>query len=347
MTVVGARTEAGAARPLVTLVILAYNQERFVAEAIRGALAQTWQPLEILVSDDASTDATFEVARSEVATYGGPHQVSLRRNPFNLGFIPHLNALAAAAQGELIVIAAADDVCLPQRVERLAEAWLAAGKPMACLWSNVVTIDAASRRGATLLPPGGASARTAEGIVRDARGIIGCSEACCRRLFEVFGPLPAAAFQEDVALSFRAVMAGGIFYVDEPLVLYRRHPESMTAVPGAPSTGAARAWFRGWARNLIRLNQGFERDLGTAVARGLVTAPRAAHLARLIEGRRREVHAEYLMHGGASALRKLCITARALARGTRWRRAGRWVLMALSMQTYLAVLRRSGGIRSP
>jgi GT2 family glycosyltransferase len=48
---------------LVSFVVLAYNQQKFVAEAVRGALAQTYHPLEIVISDDCSTDGTFDVIK--------------------------------------------------------------------------------------------------------------------------------------------------------------------------------------------------------------------------------------------------------------------------------------------
>ena len=44
--------------PRVTLAVIAYNQERFIREAIEGAFAQTYQPLEIILSDDCSSDRT-------------------------------------------------------------------------------------------------------------------------------------------------------------------------------------------------------------------------------------------------------------------------------------------------
>lgn len=44
---------------LVSVVLTAYNQERFISAALKSAIDQTYRPLEIIVVDDASTDATF------------------------------------------------------------------------------------------------------------------------------------------------------------------------------------------------------------------------------------------------------------------------------------------------
>jgi glycosyltransferase involved in cell wall biosynthesis len=47
-------------RPLITFALFAYNQEQFIAEAVQGALSQTYSPLEIILSD-WSADSTFHV----------------------------------------------------------------------------------------------------------------------------------------------------------------------------------------------------------------------------------------------------------------------------------------------
>ena len=115
-------------RPLVSMLLIAYHQQATVAEAIAGALAQTYSPLEILVSDDASGDGTWAAMQAAVAGYTGPHRVVLNRNPHNLGIGAHLSMLAARAQGELLFVAAGDDVSLPERCERCVAAWLAEGR---------------------------------------------------------------------------------------------------------------------------------------------------------------------------------------------------------------------------
>src|SRR4051794_34557301 len=102
-------------RPAVTFFVMTYNQSRFVREAVQGALAQTYQPLEILFSDDCSTDGTFEIIQETVKNYSGPHTIVLNRNERNLGVSEHLNKIVALANGELIIAADGDDVSNPHR----------------------------------------------------------------------------------------------------------------------------------------------------------------------------------------------------------------------------------------
>ena len=70
-------------RPLVTFAIFAYNQEATIAEAMAGALSQTYEPLEIIFSDDFSNDQTYQKMLDVVCCYDGPHQVRVRRNANN------------------------------------------------------------------------------------------------------------------------------------------------------------------------------------------------------------------------------------------------------------------------
>ena len=93
--------------------MLAYRQEAHVAAAIAGAFAQTWPPLEILLSDDASPDGTYRVMQAMAAAYAGPHRVVLNRNEQNLGLIGHLNRVMALASGDFVVQNAGDDVSAP------------------------------------------------------------------------------------------------------------------------------------------------------------------------------------------------------------------------------------------
>ena len=65
-------------RALVTFALFAYNQEKFIREAVEGAFSQTYEPLEIILSDDYSSDRTFEIIERMAAEYTGPHRVIVR-----------------------------------------------------------------------------------------------------------------------------------------------------------------------------------------------------------------------------------------------------------------------------
>lgn len=100
--------------PLVTALINTYNYARYLPFAINSVLAQTYPNIEIVVVDDGSTDHTSSV----LAQYGDRVRAIRTVNggqghAFNLGF--------TAARGELIMMLDADDMWLPEKVERMVE----------------------------------------------------------------------------------------------------------------------------------------------------------------------------------------------------------------------------------
>ena len=209
-------------RPLVSVLLIAYRQADTVGAAIAGALAQTYEPLEILASDDASGDGTWEAMQRAVAGYTGPHRVVLNRNEHNLGIGAHLGALAQRAQGELLVVAAGDDVSLPQRCEQLVGAWLAQGRRPDLLASALADLDAEGRVHGEIVPSDLAAYTSLAQWAAQPPFVVGAAQAWTKRLFDRFGPLPPGTVAEDLVMVFRAIGSGGAITLREPLVQYRR-----------------------------------------------------------------------------------------------------------------------------
>jgi glycosyltransferase involved in cell wall biosynthesis len=99
--------------PLVSIVILCHNYGRFLGEAIESALAQTHQPVEVIVVDDGSTDHSVEVARR--------YPVQLITQP-NRGVCVAGNTGFAAATGDYVLRLDADDRLTPGYVEKTLRA---------------------------------------------------------------------------------------------------------------------------------------------------------------------------------------------------------------------------------
>ncbi len=98
--------------PLVSVVIPAYNAERFLGRAMRSALAQTYAHLELIVVDDGSTDGTAEVIRSF-----RDRRVQHLSQP-NRGQGAARNLGIRASAGRYVTFLDADDVYLPEKVQR-------------------------------------------------------------------------------------------------------------------------------------------------------------------------------------------------------------------------------------
>lgn len=214
--------------PAVTFVLYAYNEERFIHDAIAGAFAQTYSPLEIFLSDDGSTDRTFEIMQEMAATYRGPHTISLNRNPRNIGIGSQLNAAYQRTQGEFIVLANADDVSLPERVAVLVERWLASDRRASVITSDLSIINAEGQPLGRTLDTETRFNSLDEGIRRRFGGVAAASLSVRRDTFELFGPLPDNLLLEDNPLYLRATLLGERIHLREPLVEYRIHADNIS-----------------------------------------------------------------------------------------------------------------------
>ena len=211
----------GTASPLATFALVAYNQEAFVREAVRAALEQTYRPLEIILSDDASTDKTFEIMEDEARFCPRDVHLILNRNERNLGIGNHINKIVDMSGGEFLVLAAGDDVSLPHRTQISVEAFLADDCKRPALHGTVTHVDAAGR----VLLDRWNSFRSyidaPESVLANDACLTGCSVVVRRLLYTDFPELGADVVNEDKITAFRCSFFGGAIYVDEPLVRYR------------------------------------------------------------------------------------------------------------------------------
>jgi len=93
----------------------AYNAEKYIAEAIESILSQTYQNLELIIIDDCSTDNTWELIRK---FRNKDKRIQVFQNNENLYIAENRNKLLTKSQGKYIVWQDADDVSLPDRIEK-------------------------------------------------------------------------------------------------------------------------------------------------------------------------------------------------------------------------------------
>jgi glycosyltransferase involved in cell wall biosynthesis len=241
-------------RPLVTFALFAYNQENFIRQAIEGALAQTYSPLEVILSDDCSSDRTFEIMQEMVAAYSGPHRVVARRNSLNLMTAMHVQAVADEMSGELMVVAAGDDISLPDRVEKLVQAWEDDGRRAVVLhsWARAwFEGDDAPSSIVRFKVDGTIDLRW---FTRNQRGpILPPTAVYSKRLFDEFPPMIGGSVIEDGPLIIRGLLKGPFLGVAEPLVIQRKLKVSLGSGYGASDPVRWNRFVR--SKMISKLNQ--------------------------------------------------------------------------------------------
>lgn len=204
-----------------TFLLIAYNQEDYVSHAVRAALAQVGEPLQIFISDDASTDNTFAVIQSIVMKYDGQHQVTLNRNQNNLGIAGHINAAMERIKTDYVIVAAGDDISAPNRSQLILERFDQTNALL--VHSRTQDIDAIGNPLKTGGKHNSASffhTTSAKQVARNLALYIGATGAWHRELFDRFGNLPEDCY-EDLILGYRASLLDRVDMIDEALVQYR------------------------------------------------------------------------------------------------------------------------------
>jgi glycosyltransferase involved in cell wall biosynthesis len=225
--------------PLVTYVLYAFNEEKFIREAVEGAFSQSYSPLEIVLSDDGSSDQTFEIMKEMAAEYRGPHTIILNQNESNIGIGSQLNAAWRKSRGELLILANGDDISLPTRVERVVAAWREGEWKATAIASNMEIIEQDGRRTGRLFVMRGDYSDFAQATYARFGGAGAASLAVSRRCFDVFGELLGNLLLEDGPMNLRASALGEWIFIEDPLVLYRIHGENISQ---AYQTGEFDPW---------------------------------------------------------------------------------------------------------
>lgn len=120
--------------PLVSVLLPAFNHADYVRAAVESVLAQTCRDIELVVIDDASTDATWTVLQS----FADP-RLRLLRHEVNLGSHATLNELLGLARGTFIAIINSDDVFHPERLAACIETLRATGADL--VGTDITLID--------------------------------------------------------------------------------------------------------------------------------------------------------------------------------------------------------------
>lgn len=136
---------------LVSVVVPVFNGEAYLRESLESILAQSYPALEVIVVDDASSDASAQIA-ADLAR--ADQRVTVRKQPSNVGQFANVNAGLSVARGEFVAVYHADDVYHPEIVAREV-AFLQTRPEAAAVFTLAVLVDEAGHEFGRIdrLPP--------------------------------------------------------------------------------------------------------------------------------------------------------------------------------------------------
>ena len=209
-------------KPLVSIVIPVYNGENYLKEAIDSALAQTYEPIEVLVVNDGSKDKTEEIALS----YGDKIRYFAKENG---GVSTALNMGIVHMRGEYFSWLSHDDLYRPEKIER--EVAALSDSSTQIVYSDYAVID---KDGATIATMDIAkkypNADLTFGLFPILRQVLnGCSLLIHRSHFTRVGVFDERLrTTQDYDLWFKMFRGTELVYVNKPLVMMREHGSQVT-----------------------------------------------------------------------------------------------------------------------
>ena len=219
--------------PLVSVVCLSYNHQRFVREAVESVLGQTYGNIQLILVDDASTDASQRVISDLIVEYPDIEHVLLSEN---VGNTKAFNMGLSLCRGDFIIDLAADDVMMPDRIEKGVTQLIQAGNEYGVNFTNAELIDEAGRHlryfypvDATLTalkPPKDGD------VYADLIGryfINSITMLSRREVFDALNGYDETLAYEDFDFWIRSARKFKYLYTDKPLVKYRQVSHSMSS----------------------------------------------------------------------------------------------------------------------
>lgn len=271
--------------PRVSIIIPAFNAERYLRAAVDSALAQTCRDIEIIIVDDGSADGTLRIAQEAASADARIKVVAL---PANSGSGRARNAGMEAASGDFFMFLDADDLLLPEAAETaLKEADTAEADIVRfelSRFSNAIPqiptqvgkkrriVESAAQRKASACALFGDPEEETEANI----GGSACTALYSRRFFDEGVRFTRTYLSEDYLWNFECLMrCGRALYIPRVMYMYRTHDESKTHSPNpnlmshiAECAEAASALMRRYGIEAYEADL-FAMDYAVAAIRGL------------------------------------------------------------------------------
>ncbi|NML33037.1 glycosyltransferase family 2 protein [Paraburkholderia antibiotica] len=213
-------------KPLVSIALATYNGRTYLPELLASLEAQSWPNLEVVVSDDASSDGTPEL----LAAYAGRVPVRLVGDGTRAGIVGNFERALAGCRGEYVALADQDDVWAPEKItdlmRELQSVESARGNAMPVLaFCDIELVDSTLCCLSRSLFDVTAKSRGA-GRLRDfllSNHVPGCAMLVNRATLERALPFPAGIVMHDWWLAMVVASFGEMRHVAAPHLKYRQH----------------------------------------------------------------------------------------------------------------------------
>jgi GT2 family glycosyltransferase len=234
----------GGEREPVSVCMATFNGIDHVTAQVDSILSQLGPFDELLVQDDASTDATVDL----LSSYGDP-RIVIERNVTNAGVITTFERALARAAHSIVFLSDQDDEWLPGKVDATLAAF-ADPEVMAVVTDAVVVDETGRHDDRSFFAHRGSGPGVIHNFVKNS--YLGCCMAVRREVLRVALPVPRSVRTHDGWLGICADMLGTVTFLDTPYVRYRRHGANVSPMSRFGLVDVAARRFH-LAMNLLRI----------------------------------------------------------------------------------------------
>jgi glycosyltransferase involved in cell wall biosynthesis len=222
-----------------------YDGGAYLLPQLRSILVQLRAADEVVVVDDASQDNSAETL-SEISD----SRVRVFHNERNFGVFRSFEKAIRLADGDIIFLSDQDDLWLPGKVEKIIEVF-ASNQEVTLVTSDANVIDESGSMVAESFFDGRGqfSAGVVHNLVKNK--YLGCTLAFRRSMLDHFLPIPDDVAMHDMWFGLINDLYGKTYYIDQPLISYRRHGKNVSPSVGAPAAKKI-VWRWRMVKNLMR-----------------------------------------------------------------------------------------------
>lgn len=208
----------------VSVIMLAYNSEKYIATAIRGVVKQkTNYRIQLVLSDDVSTDGTYEICRRYKEQY--PDIITLRRNSRNIGLQANFMEAYKCCEGEYIAMCDGDDYWCDMHKLQMMTDYMDSHKDCAVAFHRVINYY--EDKGTKSLSNGGQKADITILDLARSNTITNCSCMYRRANCPVLPQWISQIKLCDYAMHILNASHGYIHYFNRPMAVYRQHASAI------------------------------------------------------------------------------------------------------------------------
>jgi glycosyltransferase involved in cell wall biosynthesis len=223
-------TETG--NPLVSMLVLSYNQSRFVLETLESVEAQTYKATQLIIVDDCSSDDSVPT----IERWVNENEINCTfiRHTKNQGICKSLNDALTVATGKYVSIVASDDVWLPDKIAQQVEMMESQPDRVGVIYSDAFQIDEwgralpnmfiADHRRLPEMPQGEVFS-----VLLEANFIPAMTTLIRRSCYDVVGLYDEDLPWEDWDMWLRLARHYSFLYSPTPSAKYRRHEKSLSS----------------------------------------------------------------------------------------------------------------------